>query len=201
MLFKFKYKQMNLLKQIPYLIIAFLIIVIFFKDCSKGGGSKPKIDTVTVTKIDTVFIKVKGEAVSNPKVITVTDTINHYITLSDSCKRPHLNDVGIELIKHRTYKDTKQIEGYFVGYEANVIGELTGIKLSLEGNVPTIKQSTVRTVTNTVEKYHSLSAYFNYNRSAQVGLMYSDKRLGYSLNYDLEYKSIGVQLSYTPFRW
>lgn len=189
------------MKNIPYIVIAILIAVIAFNNCEGGSGSNNIVDTVTVTKIDTVYKIVQGSAQPKPKVVTIKDTINHYITVSDSCKLPHLNEKGILLVNFRNYKDTVNIEGYKIGYNADVIGELQSINLSLYGNVPTIRQNTLRTVTVDRSKYNSLVVYGNYNQSPQLGLAYRSNKITYSLNYDLQYKSLGVQIGYSLFSW
>lgn len=188
------------MKNIPYLVILILIVIIMFKDCG-GGKQSPSTKVKTVTKIDTVYKEISGSSNSEPTVITVTDTINHYIMQTETCQLPHLNDKGIDLIKHRTYSDTVQIKGYFVSYDMAVIGHLQGIELSLYGNVPTIRQSTVRTVTNERKRYRTIGAYINYNRSPQIGLQYANREFSYSLNYDLQYQSVGVQVGYNLFRF
>jgi len=184
-------------------ILVLVIAILIMTNINYCNTSKDIVhsDTVEIVKHDTTYIEISGSKESNPKVITVRDTINKYITKDTVCNRIHLNEKGIDLIKYREYQDTVNIKGYYVSYDMALIGKLQTINLNLYGNVPKIKETRLKTITNTKYQKNSIGFYAGFNNTAYLGVEYQNNEFGYGINYDLQNKSIGVQLSYTPFRW
>lgn len=154
---------------------------------SRGeGGQLVKVDTLTVTRVDTVWMKV-----TESKTVTRWDTVYaDTVTVGEiaDLKFDDLRLADGDLVAVRRYIDSVAINNAMLHYNLAVIGELYRADFRLVSHVPRIDRTVTQTITKEVMKYPAGvygTVAFNTGAGPAVGGMYLKKRWMVGYEYGL----------------